>query len=115
MGFREQLESGEIVTTKSLLAFDEDILCRVCGHTFTLAEGNWEGAHPDFAGVKAIGIMCPNCERVNVAYYRTSTLAKLEKRIEKLSDEDKDPKAIDKAVRKYRREFIKVQKKYGNV
>lgn len=108
--FEELADSGEIVSTKSLLAFDEEIYCKVCGGTFTLMDGNWEGSHPEFPGVKAVGIKCPHCERVNVSYYQTQSLIKLENRIGKLGP----GKQREKAIKKYQREFIGVQKKYGS-
>lgn len=104
----EKLDSGELVATKSALAFDEDIFCKQCGSTFTLAEGNWEGTHPDFPGGKAVGLKCPSCQRVNVAYYKTNTLIKLEKRLRRLGP----GKAKAQAQRKYENEFLKVQRKY---
>jgi hypothetical protein len=109
--FEELADSGEIVSTRSLLAFDEDIYCRVCKNSFTLMDGNWEGTHPEYPGVKAFGIKCPHCERVNVSYYKTNTLIKLEKRIGRLTD----GKHRDKAIRRYQREFVKVQKRYGEI
>ena len=109
--FEELADSGDIVSTKSLLAFDEEIFCKRCGSVFTLMEGNWEGKHPDYPGVDAIGIRCPQCERVNVSYYKTALLHRLEGRIENATP----GKQRTKAIKKYRREFLKVQKKYGNI
>lgn len=105
------IDKGEIVNTKAALAFDEEIFCKVCKSTFTLAEANWEGEHPTYPGVKAFGLKCPVCDRVNVSYYKTPNILKLEKRLQRLSP----GKAKDKARNKYEREFVKVQKKYGNL
>lgn len=106
----QKVDSGDIVSMKSLLAFDEDIVCRVCNSKFTLAEGNWEGVHPQYSAVKAIGLMCPNCKRVNVAYYKTATLDTLENRVVK-----KKGKAKEQALRKYINEFMRVQNQYAIV
>lgn len=106
---RKQIDSGEIVNMKSQLAFDEDIVCRVCNAIFTLAESNWEGRHPEYSGVLAIGMKCPNCERVNVTYWKTQYLIKLEKRLDRLIH----PKQMHKARNKYQKEFMRVQKQYG--
>ena len=110
MSLQEQIESGELVATKSLLALDEDLICRRCSHIFTLAEGNWEGTHPEFESIKAIGIQCPKCKRTNVAYYKTNKLFELEKRLHSAPFEKKR-----KLQAKYQREFLRVQKKYGGV
>ena len=109
--FNELADSGEIVSTKSLLALDEDLICRRCSAIFTLAEANWEGKHPEFESVTAIGFQCPKCRITNVAYYKTAKLYDLERAIDKAVTQDQ----FDKGVKKYRREFIQVQKKYGGV
>lgn len=107
----ELYDSGEMVNLESALALDEGIYCKRCGNEFTLAEGKWEGTHPDFSQVKAFGIMCPTCERVNVAYYKTDKLFRMEQKIR----DAKSPKQYDKAIKKYQREFVRVQKHYGNI
>lgn len=107
----EELDSGEMVAMKSALALDEDLFCKRCGSNFTLAEGGWEGTHPEYEGLRAYGIQCPSCEIVNVAYYKTGTLFRLEARIKRAKSE----KQRQKAIKKYEREFIRVQKTYGNI
>lgn len=105
---QDKIASGEIISMKSLLAFDEDIFCKRCGNTFTLIEGNWEGSHPKYPAVKAVGLKCPFCERVNVSYYKTQSLTTLENRLGRVSG-----KAREQAFRKYYREFMKVQQRYA--
>lgn len=106
----QKVDAGDVISMKSLLAFDEDIVCRVCNNKFTLAEGNWEGVHPEYKAIKAVGLMCPRCQRVNVAYYKTPTMDILEARILK-----KEGKAKEQAQRKYISEFVRVQNKYAIV
>ncbi len=106
-----QIRDGDIVFTKSLLAFDEDLVCRRCGHIFTLTEGNWEGKHPKYNQVKAIGLCCPNCKNVNVAYYKTKKLMALEEKIRKAPSYQQKRKRQGK----YQREFLRVQKRYGGL
>lgn len=104
-------ENGEIVSTKSALAFDEDIACRQCGHIFPLIEGNWQGEHPKFKRIEAHGIKCPNCGRVNITYVKTPKLKTLEN---KINNAPTDEKA--QAYRaKYQKLFRSVQKKFGRV
>ena len=109
--FDELADSGDIVSTKSLLALDEDLVCYRCSHIFTLAEGNYEGKHPKYENITGHGIMCPKCKRVNIAYWKTPELYALEKDIDSASTQ----KQLDKRVAKYQRKFLAVQNKYGNV
>lgn len=104
-------QKGEIVSTKSLLAFDEELVCKQCGHIFPLAEGTWFGEHPKFKGIELHGIKCPQCERVNVTYVKTPRLKALEKIIDNAQTIAKE----DKARAKYKREFSRVQKKFGRI
>lgn len=111
----KKFNSGEIVSIDSLMAFDEDITCKRCKAVFTLAEGRWKGTHQKYSGVEAHGLKCPNCERVNVSYYKTKTLNKYEKRLKRLYEESKSIKQTMAALRKYQKEFMNVQKRYGGI
>jgi len=106
---QHMVESGEIVSNKSLLAFDEDVICKVCGAIFTLAESNWEGRHPTYRKVSVHGMQCPKCGNINVTYVRTPRLVKMGQRINKA-----EFKQRKKLRSKYQREFIRVQKRFGN-
>lgn len=99
--------AGEIVSTKSALAFDEDILCRKCGHTFTLAESNYEAAHQTYPSVKVVGMQCPGCKNVNITYVKTPTLMALEHKLNNAPLEKRK-----KLRAKYQREFTRVQKEF---
>jgi len=106
----ELANEGEIVSTKSALALDEDVFCKQCGNIFTLAESNWEMPHPNFRGVKLHGMQCPRCKVVNVTYVKTPKLRRLEQKIEDA------PFALRQKRRKqYQREFKKVQKLFGTI
>lgn len=99
----------------SILAFDEDITCKRCNAIFTLAESKWKGTHPKYKGVQAHGVKCPNCQRVNVAYYKTQRLIKYESRLRRLYEQSKSMSQITAALNKYKKEFLNVQKFYGEV
>ena len=107
----KKIDSGEIINMKSQLAYDEDFVCKICDAIFTLAESHWEGRHPNYNGVLAYGMKCPNCERVNVTYWKTQYLVKLEKRLDRLRNQ----KQMHRARNKYQKEFMRVQKMYGVV
>jgi DNA-directed RNA polymerase subunit RPC12/RpoP len=105
----ELAQRGEIVSTKSALAFDEDVICKRCGRIFSLAESNWVGSHPRYKKVKLHGMQCPYCKNVNVTYAKTPKLREMELRI------DKAEFVRRKKLRaKYQREFTKAQRKYLN-
>lgn len=111
----QKFDNGELINMDSLMAFDEDLTCKRCNAVFSLIEGKWEGKHPKYSGIKAVGIKCPQCERVNVSYYKTGTLIKLENRLRRLYKESHSMKQISKALNKYKREFIRVQETYGEI
>lgn len=112
---KAKYDSGDIIDMDSMLVYDEDLSCKRCNTVFTLAEGKWKGTHPKYKGVQAHGIKCPNCERVNVSYYKTKGLIKLENRVRKLYENGRSLVQLDKAIRKYKRQFIQVQKTYGEI
>lgn len=104
----ELADSGEIVSTKSVLALDEDYGCRKCGAKFTLAEAVYEEAHEVYSLVTKHGFKCPSCENVNFAYVKTPRLRRLEQNIQTTI-----APLRQKARRKYQREFRSVQKQFG--
>lgn len=101
---------GEIVSTVSPLAMDEDIGCKKCGHIFTLSEALYEEPHELYPAVIKHGFQCPKCKNINFAYVKTPKLMSLEKRITKA-----DTPLKQKARIKYQREFARVQKNFGMV
>lgn len=106
----ELADRGEIISTKSILAVDEDYGCRKCGATFTLAEAIHEEPHEIYSLVTKHGFKCPSCNNVNFAYVKTPKLRRLEQRIY-----DVRLPLKQKARRKYQREFRSVQKQFGMV
>lgn len=106
----EMAKRGEIVSTVSPLAMDEDIGCKKCGHIFTLSDAQYSEKHEVYPAVKKHGFKCPNCENINWAYVKTPYLLTLEKRIVNSPLELKQ-----KARKKYQREFTRVQKRFGMV
>lgn len=106
----EMAERGEIVSTVSPLAMDEDIGCKKCGHIFTLTEAQYAEPHEKYNKVTKHGFKCPNCQNVNFAYVKTPKLRSLEQRIAKSPDALKQS-----ARRKYQREFQRTQKAFGMV
>lgn len=111
----EKYDKGDIISMDSILAFDEDMTCKRCNAVFTLAESKWKGTHPKYKGVQAHGVKCPNCERVNVAYYKSQKLIKLESRLRRVFENNKSERQITAALNKYKKEFLNVQKFYGEI
>jgi phage FluMu protein Com len=104
----EMADRGDIVSTKSALAFDEDIGCKKCGAIFTLAEANYDAPHETYPAVRKYGFRCPKCENINWAYVKTPKLVLLEKNI------DNSPIELrHKARKKYQREFQHTQRAFG--
>lgn len=103
----EMAQRGEIVSTRSALAFDEELLCKKCGSVFTLIEGNYETSHPVYEAVKLYGIQCPSCKHVNLTYAKSPSLVTLEA---KLNDAPYEKRPALRA--KYQRLFLREQKQY---
>ena len=104
------IQQGDIVSTKGMLALDEDTGCRKCGAVFTLAEAVYEEPHEVYSLVIKHGFRCPECHNVNFAYVKTPKLRHLEQKIY-----DARLPLKQKARRKYQREFQIVQKQFGMV
>lgn len=98
---------GEIVSTVSPLAMDEDVLCRKCSSIFTLSDAVYQETDRN---ITKHGFKCPSCGNINYSYVKTPKLLSLEKRIAKAPMNLKE-----KARRKYQREFQNVQKRYEMV
>jgi len=106
----EMAKRGEIVSTVSPLAMDEDIGCKKCGAIFTLTEAQYQEPHEKYPGVMRHGFKCPTCENINWAYVKTPYLLTLEKRIK-----DSPLELKQRARKKYQREFSRVQKRFRMV
>lgn len=104
----ELVEKGEIVSTVSPLALDEDIGCKKCGAIFTLAEAQYDEQHELYSAITKHGFRCPKCENINFVYVITPKLRSLEQSIKNAPDDLKT-----KARRKYQREFWRTQKQFG--
>lgn len=103
-----KIESGEIVSSRSPLALDEMMVCKRCNARFTMDEALYEDGHPKYPMVKRHGFKCPNCQRVNIAYYKSPTLCRLEKAIY----QKPVGKVRDRARRRYERVFKQEQRFY---
>ena len=103
----EMAKRGEIVSTVSPLAMDEDIGCKKCGAIFTLSDAQYEEPHETYPAIIRHGFKCPKCENINWAYVKTPKLLSLEKRIKNSPVEKREA-----ARKKYQREFQRVQQSF---
>ena len=103
-------DKGEIVSSTSGLAMDEELVCKKCGKVTTISNAKTSEKHELYARVTRYGYKCSHCENVNWAYVKTPTLLTLEKRIKNAPMQLKQ-----KARKKYQREFRVVQKQFGMV